>query len=111
MFEAQCSHEEDAGPQQATRVDAREGGNYEAKHDCVVLEMTVVNQDRSRLHQDGDKSYGGRCCASALTSRIVAEKDDGCWNVDDVLRYNDCRTHEDLEELLFNPTGRIESKP
>ena len=41
----------------------------------------------------------------------MAKEDDNCWDIDEILRNDDCGSHEDFEILLLHASRFVECKP
>ena len=81
LLEAQSRHEEDTAPEKSPCKHAGHAREDKAKHDGVVLEVGVVNQDRCWLHQDRDERYRSFPGVDASESGKPPVEDDRCGNV------------------------------
>ena len=55
LLESQRGNEEDSRPHVTLSQQTRHASQHEAQHDSVVLEVYMIDEDRRRLHQDGDE--------------------------------------------------------
>ena len=111
LLEGHGGDEEDGGPEVAVGKHAGHGGQDEAEHDGVVLEVNVVDKDDGRLHQDGDEGDRGRPGGHAGQAAVAAHKDDGGGYVDEVLGHEHGGAHEDLEGGIVQAARDVELEP
>jgi len=111
LLKAQGCDEEDASPQIPAREQAGHTGHNQAQHNRVVLEVDVINEDSSWLHQNGDEGDSGGPGRDTIQPAEAARKDDDGRDVDEVLRHQDRGPHEDLKVRVMQATRREQGEP
>lgn len=107
LFKAQCAYEKDTAPQVTSSKHARHARHSETQHDGVVLKMSVVNQQGSRLHQNCNESNRPFPDVDLLISRVSSEEDDQGRNVNEVFGRENGSTHIYLQQRIVQ-RSRVE---